>query len=99
VWRCRRSAENTIACRGDLNPANGVYSLPSFAQRNHAATDAKIFVASQYDPVGLRCSAVSGPTWDQVPAFQFSTSPYANTPHLGMPDRWTFDWVTMDWSN
>jgi hypothetical protein len=28
-----QTAENVIACRDDLNPANGVYALDSFSQR------------------------------------------------------------------
>lgn len=47
------TSENIIATRGDLNPADGVYALPNFAQRNHVATDSKIAVYSQYDPSAL----------------------------------------------
>lgn len=42
--------------------------------------------------------AVSGPTWDQVPAFQWSTSPYKNLMHMGQPDLWQFKPVTVTWT-
>eukprot|EP01147_Barroeca_monosierra_P001657 gene1659-4787_t len=91
------TAENTIACRGDLNPKDGVYGLSAFGQRNHVATDAKISTYYTFDPDTLPIRAISGPTADQQPAFQFSTSPYSDTPHQGMPDVWNFPWVTIAW--
>lgn len=36
------SAELAIAARGDLNAANGSYSLPFFGLRDHAETDTKL---------------------------------------------------------
>lgn len=36
------SAENAIAARCDLNPANGLYPFPALGHRQHGATDAKI---------------------------------------------------------
>lgn len=42
--------------------------------------------------------AVSGPTWDQVPAFEWSTSPYSSLMHTGHPDRWDFPTVHVKWS-
>lgn len=41
--------------------------------------------------------AVSGPTWDQVPPFQWSTSPYKDLLHMGHPDTWTFKPVKVTW--
>jgi hypothetical protein len=35
----------------------------------------------------------SGPPYDNVPVFQWSTSPYSNLPHNGMPDIMKFPWV------
>ena len=35
------SAENAIAARSDLNPANGTYELPFLGHRLHGATDYK----------------------------------------------------------
>lgn len=42
--------------------------------------------------------AVSGPTWDQVPPFQWSTSPYKDLLHMGHPDTWTFKPITVTWT-
>ncbi len=39
----------------------------------------------------------SGPSYDQQPVFQFSTGPFASLPHLGMPDRWNFPWMDVQW--
>lgn len=41
--------------------------------------------------------AISGPTWDQVPPFQWSTSPYKDLLHMGHPDTWTFKPVKVTW--
>lgn len=41
--------------------------------------------------------AVSGPTYDQVVPFQWSTSDFKdNTPHVGHPDTFKFDPVVFD---
>lgn len=42
--------------------------------------------------------AVNGPTWDQVPPFQWSTSPYKDLLHMGHPDTWTFKPVKVTWA-
>lgn len=36
------SAENAIAARCDLNPANGTYPFSALGHRSHGATDAKV---------------------------------------------------------
>eukprot|EP00494_Astrolonche_serrata_P008886 UN08930 len=53
------SSENTIATRGDLNPANGTWHIPAQALRNHVATDAKI--TSYAMNKDLKTSVISGP--------------------------------------
>lgn len=45
----------------------------------------------------LSLQAVSGPTWDQVPAFQWSTSPFRDMLHMGHPDLWKFAPVEVSW--
>lgn len=42
--------------------------------------------------------AVSGPTWDQVPPFRWSTSPYKDLMHMGHPDLWKFKPVKVTWA-
>ena len=43
--------------------------------------------------------AVSGPTWDQVPPFQWSTSPYKDLMHMGHPDTWAFKPIQVSWTS
>ena len=45
----------------------------------------------------LRLVAASGPTWDQVPPFQWSTSPFSGLLHMGQPDLWKFSPVEVWW--
>lgn len=45
----------------------------------------------------LRLVAVSGPTWDQVPPFQWSASPFSGLLHMGQPDLWKFSPVKVSW--
>jgi len=90
------TGENAIAARCDLNDPKGTYPISSWGFRDHCATDAKITsfsLARKFQVV-----AQSGPTYDQQPVFVFSTGPFANTTHVGLPDRWQFPWVTVDFS-
>lgn len=41
--------------------------------------------------------AASGPTWDQLPPFQWSRSPFHNVLHMGQPDLWTFSPIQVPW--
>lgn len=45
----------------------------------------------------LRLLAVSGPTWDQLPPFQWSTSPFSGMLHMGQPDLWKFSPIEVSW--
>ncbi|KAI6660986.1 hypothetical protein LOD99_13709 [Oopsacas minuta] len=85
------SAENVIASRSDLNPANGTYPIPQEGHRLHGATDTKITsykLFAKHQVVG-----VAGPTWDQQPVFKWSTSGYKRTRPLGHPDAFKFNSV------
>ena len=55
---------------------------------------------SMYSPVsGTLCRlATSGPTHEQQPVFQWSTSGFHPTP-LGHPDKWDFSPVWVKWNN
>jgi len=96
------TSENCIATRGDLNPKDGVWGMSAFAQRNHVATDAKIVsledVRAAANNGGFATVwAINGPprTVDNpksTPTFVFSTSPFNQLPHEGIPDRVEFDW-------
>ncbi|KGL77252.1 Putative phospholipase B-like 2, partial [Tinamus guttatus] len=65
-----QNAENAISARSDLNPANGTYPFPALRQRSHGGTDMKI-TSFSLAPT-FRLVAASGPTWDDVPPFQWS---------------------------
>ncbi|XP_063216557.1 putative phospholipase B-like 2 [Bacillus rossius redtenbacheri] len=93
----RHNAENTIACRSDLNPANGTYPFPALGHRSHVATDSK--ATSRALAKDLRFVAVSGPPHGHgVPVFQWNTSDFRDdTPHLGQPEYWDFKPVTIKW--
>jgi hypothetical protein len=89
------SGENTIAARSDLNPVNGTYPISAEAHRCHGATDSKIasFALMQRQAT----LAVSGPTWDDQPVFDWRTANFNQYPHLGLPDAFAFDWVEWSW--
>ncbi|XP_064378374.1 putative phospholipase B-like 2 isoform X2 [Dromaius novaehollandiae] len=90
-----QNAENAISARSDLNPANGTYPFAALRQRSHGGTDMKITSFSMAP--AYRLVAASGPTWDDVPPFQWSTSPYSNLLHMGHPDLWKFPPVQVRW--
>ncbi|XP_007529445.1 putative phospholipase B-like 2 [Erinaceus europaeus] len=89
------NAENAISARSDLNPANGSYPFQALQQRSHGGIDAKVTNVSLVRALGLL--AVSGPTWDQLPPFQWSTSPFSGLLHMGQPDLWKFLPVEVWW--
>ncbi|NWI02128.1 PLBLB protein, partial [Tichodroma muraria] len=98
--RCRgcdppQNAENAISARSDLNPSNGTYPFPALRQRCHGGIDMKVTSSGMVTTFGL--VAVSGPAWDDVPPFRWSTSPCSSLLHMGHPDLWTFPPVKVHW--
>ncbi|XP_073486321.1 putative phospholipase B-like 2 [Aquarana catesbeiana] len=89
------NGENAISARSDLNPADGTYPFGAMHQRQHGGTDMK--VTSYEFAKEYMMFAVNGPTWDQVPPFQWSTSPFSNLMHMGHPDLWKFDPILIRW--
>lgn len=91
------SAENAIAARDDLNPASGVYAISALGHRDHAAVDIKMTNWANMDPFHTFTIAQAGPTYDQQPAFAWSTTTpdIAQLTHLGMPDLWQMPYVTV----
>nr|XP_028566947.1 putative phospholipase B-like 2 isoform X2 [Podarcis muralis] len=90
-----QNGENAIAARSDLNPANGTYPFGALRQRPHGGTDMKVTsfeMAKNYSFI-----ATSGPTWDNLPPFQWTTSPYRNLIHMGHPDLWKFSPIQVRW--
>lgn len=90
------NGENAISARSDLNPANGTYPFGALKQRSHGGTDMKMTSFGMFRDYGML--AVSGPTWDQVPPFQWSTSPYKDLIHMGQPDTWAFKPIKVTWT-
>uniref|UniRef100_A0A8C7LBH4 Phospholipase B-like n=1 Tax=Oncorhynchus kisutch TaxID=8019 RepID=A0A8C7LBH4_ONCKI len=90
------NGENTISARSDLNQANGTYPFGALKQRPHGGTDMKVTSYEMWREFGFL--AASGPTWDQVPAFQWSSSPYSDLMHMGHPDTWAFTPIHVTWS-
>ena len=93
------SASNAISERGDLTPLSS-NCADDITQQNEGGIDlkyttAKLMKASQ----GLASIAQSGPTYDDQPPFVWSTSPFPERSHVGMPDRWAFPYVTVDFSS
>ncbi|XP_071850229.1 putative phospholipase B-like 2 [Apostichopus japonicus] len=92
------SGELGISARSDLNPADGAYYLPMLGHRCHGGTDAKVISSSMVDDLSFL--AVSGPTWDQQVPFQWSKSDFdLEFSHEGMPDRFAFDPVNVNWND
>ncbi|RYG56039.1 hypothetical protein EON66_03850 [archaeon] len=94
------SAENAIACRDDLNPINGTYSISALGHRDHVAIDAKYTSYARMANGGLTAATQAGPTYDQQPVFSFSntTPDLASLPHYGLPDTWKFPWMEVTWN-
>ncbi|KAH7964880.1 hypothetical protein HPB49_002205 [Dermacentor silvarum] len=88
------SAENAISARSDLNPPDGKYPFGALGHRGHGSTDMKLTNSSLF--TNLEFTAVGGPTWDQVPPFQWSTSGLKDR-HEGQPDLWKFTPFTHQW--
>ncbi|XP_037673126.1 putative phospholipase B-like 2 [Choloepus didactylus] len=89
------NGENAISARSDLNPSNGSYPFQALRQRSHGGIDVKVTSAALAKALRLR--AVSGPTWDQLPPFQWSTSPFHGLLHMGQPDLWKFSPIEVWW--
>nr|XP_012324444.2 putative phospholipase B-like 2 [Aotus nancymaae] len=89
------NGENAISARSDLNPANGSYPFQALRQRSHGGIDVKVTSMSLAKILSLL--AASGPTWDQVPPFQWSTSPFSSLLHMGQPDLWKFAPIKVSW--
>lgn len=90
------SGENAISARSDLNPANGTYPFDALGHRAHGGIDCKVTSYALFSNFSVH--AISGPTYDQQPVFQWSTSGL-NYPHYGQPDRWEFDWVAISFND
>uniref|UniRef100_A0A7E4W1Z7 Phospholipase B-like n=1 Tax=Panagrellus redivivus TaxID=6233 RepID=A0A7E4W1Z7_PANRE len=88
------TAEASISTRGDLNPANGTYEIPSMGHRNHGSLDYK---GTNYELfTQLRFEVVGGPTYDPLPPFNWNTTDIV-APHFGQPTIWNFKPYRTEW--
>lgn len=90
------SASNAISERGDLT-ANTAGCIADIAFQNEAGIDAKYTSAAQTRRQKMEGWAQNGLTHDDQPPFVWSTGPFANHSHVGMPDTAAFDWTLMAW--
>ncbi|GIY08069.1 putative phospholipase B-like 2 [Caerostris extrusa] len=90
------SADCAISSRNDLNPANGTYPFPSLGHSDVGATDMKLTTSQLFKK--LQFVAVSGPTYDSLPPFQWSKTDFGNKiKHEGHPDLWKFKPIIHKW--
>ncbi|KAF8778477.1 putative phospholipase B-like 2 like protein [Argiope bruennichi] len=90
------SAENAISARSDLNAINGTYPFGALGHKQHGAIDVKLTSYEMFK--NLEFVAISGPTYDSVPPFQWSKSDFDKTVrHTGHPDLWKFEPVVHKW--
>eukprot|EP01028_Stygiella_incarcerata_P004746 TRINITY_DN2062_c0_g1_i1.p1 TRINITY_DN2062_c0_g1~~TRINITY_DN2062_c0_g1_i1.p1 ORF type:complete len:552 (+),score=127.28 TRINITY_DN2062_c0_g1_i1:94-1749(+) len=76
-----------IAARADLPCSD-----PKYTEHAFGAVDAKLTSYSLMTSTGRKNLAVCGPTTDQQPAFQWSGTSFDSISHIGLPDRFDFDW-------
>ncbi|CAL8107535.1 unnamed protein product [Calicophoron daubneyi] len=82
------TAENAISARNDLNDPNGTYPISSFKYRLHGGTDVKI---TNYTMLyNMNMLATSGPTYSDLPPFQWSKLPVPVERPRMHPDKWMF---------
>ncbi|KAM3172655.1 hypothetical protein ACTXT7_014093 [Hymenolepis weldensis] len=86
-----------IAARGDLNDPNGSYPLPFLGYRLHGSTDVKLVNLAMVRSLSM--IAIAGPTYDQVPAFEWSSAWPDKSRPLMHPDRWDFPPVVIQVDN
>ncbi|XP_075553798.1 putative phospholipase B-like 2 [Dermacentor variabilis] len=83
-----------ISARNDLLCPWGKYDAPGMNRQAVGGIDTKVtnqdlFASSEF-------VAISGPTWEMLPPFQWSTSGLPDI-HVGHPDKWQFGPVLHKW--
>ncbi|KAH7983309.1 putative phospholipase B-like 2 [Rhipicephalus sanguineus] len=84
-----------IAPRYDLIDPHGTYDIPGMYPRGVGGIDVKVTNYSLF--TSREFVGVSGPTWDDQPPFQWSSSGLPDS-HVGHPDRWQFGPVIHKWA-
>ncbi|KAH9284484.1 putative phospholipase B-like 2 [Echinococcus granulosus] len=91
------TAQYAISARSDLNDPNGVYPFPLLGYRLHGATDVKLVNLELARSLSM--IAVAGPTYDQVPVFDWSRLRPERPRPLMHPERWAFPLVVIQVEN
>lgn len=91
-----RSATNAISDRSDLT-SDKADCIADLQPGDGAGIDGKVTSYSMLQSGALTFLAQSGPTFVSQPPFAFSNTTLGDIPHRGMPDLWTFPWVTIEW--
>ncbi|KAF8794204.1 putative phospholipase B-like 2 [Argiope bruennichi] len=90
------SADCAIASRNDLNPVNGTYPFSALGHNPSGATDMKLTTSELFK--NFEFIAYGGPTYDNVPPFQWSKTDFDKTvKHEGHPDLWKFEPIIHKW--
>jgi hypothetical protein len=89
------SAALAIASRQDLNDPNGKYSISGLGNYEIGAIDSKVTNSEMVK--NLEMLAVSGPTCEQQPPFQWSTTNLKGHRHEGQPDLFNFKPIYTKW--
>merc|ERR1712066_555579 len=89
---------NAIAERVDLTSTKAG-CISDIDRQDEAQIDVKYTTLSLMQAAKLSAIAQSGPTYDDQPAFRWSSSPFANKAHIGQPDLWKFPWVNATWQH
>jgi hypothetical protein len=90
------SAHLAIASRKDLNDPIGEQPKHALSSRiGFGATDTKITNSKMVK--NLEMLAVSGPTDEQQPPFQWSTANLEGLKHFGQPDLFNFGPIYVKW--
>jgi hypothetical protein len=89
------SADLAIAARNDLNDPNGEYPFNDWKNRGEGAIDVKITNSKM--ALKLEMLAVSGPTDENQPPFDWSTTNLKSVKHLGQPNLFNFKPIYVKW--
>ena len=77
-----------------MNDPQGKYPFKALKYRQYGAIDLKMTTFDMKKT--LEYVAISGPTNDQLPSFQWSKTAF-NVKHYGHPDLWNFGPIKVKW--
>ncbi|CAH8433767.1 unnamed protein product [Heterobilharzia americana] len=81
------TSNGAISSRNELNDPDGYYPIKSWSYRLSGGTDAKLVDLSMINQLNM--IAISGPTYDDLPPFQWSLIKNVKKPIM-QPNKWQF---------